>query len=52
MTPQRDETTRLRYWAIVCLEIAKELVLVDESAANERTAERKYGWSPRGFLAG
>ena len=27
------------------------LVFVDESAANERTKDRKYGWSPRGIPA-
>jgi hypothetical protein len=28
---------------------AEQLVFVDESAANERTALRRMGWSPRGF---
>ena len=26
----------------------KQLVFIDESAANERTANRKYGWAPIG----
>jgi transposase len=27
---------------------SKQLLFVDESAANERTKDRKFGWSPRG----
>ena len=27
---------------------AEQLIFVDESAANERTAHRKYGWAPIG----
>ena len=27
---------------------ANQLIFVDESAANERTADRKYGWAPIG----
>lgn len=27
---------------------ADQLIFVDESAANERTADRKYGWAPVG----
>jgi transposase len=30
---------------------ARQLVFIDESAANERTRDRKYGWSPQGFKA-
>jgi len=30
---------------------ASQLVFVDESASNERTGYRKYGWSPRGVPA-
>ena len=30
---------------------ANELVFLDESAANERTSDRKYGWAPRGVRA-
>jgi hypothetical protein len=28
---------------------ASELVFLNESAANERTSDRKRGWSPRGL---
>ncbi|TMC15097.1 MAG: hypothetical protein E6J34_22940 [Chloroflexi bacterium] len=27
---------------------AHQLIFIDESAANERTSHRKYGWAPRG----
>jgi transposase len=27
---------------------SNQLIFIDESAANERTGDRKYGWSPRG----
>jgi hypothetical protein len=26
------------------------LVFVDESSVNKRTSDRKYGWSPRGWI--
>ena len=29
---------------------AKQLVVVDESAASERTRDRRWGWSPRGVV--
>ena len=29
--------------------LADQLVFLDESAANERTGDRKRGWSPRGI---
>ncbi len=46
---ERDETLRRR-WAIeLCTMSAEQLVFVDESAANERTMNRRMGWSPRGF---
>ena len=28
---------------------AEQLIFIDESAANERTADRKYGWAPVGI---
>jgi hypothetical protein len=31
---------------------AEQLVFLDESAANERTGDRKYGWSPEGTICG
>jgi hypothetical protein len=30
--------------------IADQLIFLDESAANERTGDRKYGWSPVGTI--
>ena len=30
---------------------ANQLVFLDESAANERTSDRKYGWAPQGVRA-
>ena len=32
--------------------MAEQLVFLDESAANERTGDRKYGWSPEGTICG
>ena len=29
----------------------EQLVFVDESAANDRTGDRKYGWAPVGTVA-
>lgn len=40
---QRSPILRLHYRI--------QVVLVDESAANERTLDRKFGWSPRGMSA-
>lgn len=46
---ERDEILRRR-WAIeLCSMTAEQLIFVDESAANERTMDRRMGWSPRGF---
>jgi len=30
---------------------SEQLVFVDESAANERTGDRKFGWAPVGAVA-
>ena len=30
---------------------AEQLVYIDESAANEKTLERKHGWALRGYPA-
>lgn len=37
--------TRLTEWQ------PEQLMFLDESAANERTLDRKYGWSPVGSIA-
>jgi len=48
---QRNEAKRLEYYINLASYTAKQLVFVDESAANERTLDRKYGWAPKGFPA-
>jgi len=48
---QRDSLARAAYWLEMAVFEADHLVFVDESAANERSAERKWGWSPRGLPA-
>jgi len=48
---QRDQELCLMYYARVSMYYTDMLVFVDESAANERTTDRKYGWSPRGVPA-
>ena len=47
---QRDKALRFEFATRIATYNAKDLVYVDKSAANERTCNRKYGWSPRGFL--
>lgn len=46
---QRDEVLRRRYLVQIVNYTPEQLCFVDESASNERTAERRYGWSPRGY---
>jgi len=46
---QRDDTCRNRYLSDICHYRADQMCFIDESAANERTAERRRGWSPRGW---
>jgi transposase len=48
---QRDEGRRLQYYLDLAAFTKDQLVYVDESAANERTLLRKYGFAPRGLLA-
>lgn len=45
---QRDEDVRDLYRARISEYDAQQLIFVDESASNERTADRQRGWSPRG----
>jgi transposase len=45
---QRDDTLRTRFVCQISQYRTDQLVFVDESASNERTAERKWGWSIRG----
>lgn len=46
--PARDDTLRSNYWARVCRYKASQLVVLDESAVNERNLDRRWGWSPTG----
>jgi uncharacterized protein (DUF2384 family) len=48
---QRDEGRRLQYYIDLAAFSEDQLVYVDESAANERTLLRKYGFAPRGLPA-
>jgi len=48
---QRDSSARAAYWLEMGVFGAEQLIFVDESAANERSAERKWGFSPRGLPA-
>lgn len=46
---ERDETDRAQYQLIIGMHYEPEqLVFVDESAFDRRTAGRPYGWSPIG----
>jgi len=45
---QRNDVLRTRFLCKICQYSTEQLVFVDESASNERTAERRYGWSIRG----
>jgi len=48
---QRDSSARAAYWLEMGVFEAEQLVFVDENAANERSAERKWRFSPRGLPA-
>ena len=48
---QRDEGRRLQYYLDLAAFTEDQLVYVDESAANERTLLRKYGFALRGLPA-
>lgn len=41
----------MQWWTDLATYKEDWLVYVDESAANERTLDRKYGWAPRGLPA-
>ncbi|OAG33765.1 hypothetical protein AYO21_12170 [Fonsecaea monophora] len=45
---RRDESLVTAFLANMTQYSVEQLVCLDESAANERTSDRKYGWSPRG----
>jgi transposase len=45
---RRDEDLCAQFLTEMTRYTPDQLVCLDESAANERTKDRKYGWSPRG----
>jgi len=45
---ERNELLRATWRGLQPLWDDNQLVFIDESAANERTADRRYGWSPKG----
>jgi len=49
---QRSAPLRNAWIGIQKSWVAEQLVFLDESAANERTGDRKYGWSPEGTVCG
>jgi transposase len=47
--PEQDQELRSLWVSKLVEYSAEQLIFVDESGANERTADRKYGWSLRGI---
>jgi len=45
---QRNETLRNAWVGIQKSWVVDQLIFLDESALNERTGDRKYGWAPIG----
>ena len=45
---QRNPELRAAWAHKMSMYMPNQLIFVDESAANERTSHRKYGWSPKG----
>lgn len=48
---ERDAVLRAAWHARRLQHDESELVFIDESASNERTGDRRYGWSPEGVAA-
>ena len=46
---ERSELLRHAWQGIQKQYDSDQLIFLDESASNERTGDRKYGWSPRGL---
>ena len=46
---ERDQELRNAWIGKLAIMEAEKLVFLDESAANERSAHRKYGWAPVGI---
>ena len=51
LAAQRDEPRRTGFYLGLAQYRDYQLVYLDESAFNEKTYDRKYGWSPRGVPA-
>lgn len=51
VSQQRNEQLRAQWQAKRLFWRNNRICTVDESASNERTADRKYGWSPKGIPA-
>ena len=45
---ERDPELRGRFYVRMAQYEPHELVFLDETASNERTADRRYGWAPKG----
>ena len=45
---ERDPELRARFYVRMAQYEPHELVFLDETAATERTADRRYGWAPKG----
>jgi len=45
---QRNPELRAAWLRSIADWTAEQLIFIDESAANERTGDRKYGWAPLG----
>ena len=51
INPDSDPALRALWLSKIASQYsAKQLVVVDESAASERTRDRRWGWSPRGVV--
>jgi len=46
--PNRNEDSRQAWISKVAQYKASQVIVVDESSTNERTLDRRWGWSPRG----
>ena len=49
MHTERDDELRANHFASLVYFTADQVIAIDESAANKRTKDCRYGWSPRGM---
>ena len=47
---ERSEALRTQWRGIQALWESDQLIFLDESGCNERTGDRKFGWSPIGIM--